>query len=256
MERRTGAVGQEAERLQKRKELKHLFRESFRLSQGDEMLQEEIAKWLKKRKFLDGYKIPEDIPDDMFAIRQPKYHQPESADSAIDAQSRLITLEVMWNRFYKVSVKEPEEDIDQIEATITKKILEREKYFQETYRGGRDVEADSIPDSPADPYGSQLRKYALNGASTGIPIYDILFARVRSCLLPADQPNKYTIELEELGTLWEKHHPGEQFISTEMTLQTMEEPQVGEYAQGSIGQQESEYAAGRRVVSQGKEKTK
>lgn len=256
MERYKGAVGQEAERLQKRKELKHIFRESFRFSQGDEGIQVEILRWLKKSTHLDGYTIPEDIPDDMLAIRQPKNHHPQSSDSSKANDTRLITLEGMWKHFYTVTSKESKEDLDEIEATITTKIIEKEKYYQETYRGGRNFDADSLPDSPADPYGSQLRKYALNGATTGSQVYDTLFARVKACLFPVDQPSKFAAELQELGTLWEKRHPGEQFLAPEMMVQTTQEPQLREYAQASIAQQEGEYANGFRGVSHGKGKTK
>jgi hypothetical protein len=77
---------------------KDLFFQSFRFSQGEEEIQDDILKWLVAKGYFDTIEIPEETPDYIKEIAVPAKHKSLEGVSNYD---RLNTLETFWFSLYR-----------------------------------------------------------------------------------------------------------------------------------------------------------
>lgn len=230
----------------------NLFRISFRISQGNPTAQAKMFQWLSATGCLDELDIPQDIPDYAAAIGLPKQHTDKL--KTVDIQENLLD---SWKDLF--NAKNNKDDLGSPEAIATDILNEQlEVDYNYICKKGRPRESNGKPytsDSYQDPHASWIRRYIVNGVSTGVDGLDALHASLRVafvqrvCNFQDDKPGAVTYAYDEVAFSikkgWEKKHPGESFIPEEVRdeIYTVNlpatEPAVGANVRAGIGKQES-----------------
>lgn len=191
---------------EKGRELKSLFRKSFKFSQGEIGVQTNIFRWLRQNNYLDSFTIPTNPPAFIHEIEPPAVHGKVSEFES----TKDTTIENAWEALYEVASGK-----DKITVTknyLLSSIVERDLHFQFVPREGR-LDTDAQPDSLHDPHASFLRKYSLHNETTGSKAFDQLFLEIRDPLIAGfsgdifDFPDPDMIlSIRALRDTWDKNH--------------------------------------------------
>lgn len=216
----------ETELTSEQERIRDLFNGSFFFSQGQADQQKRIMYWLIKNGYLNDIELPAETPDYIHNMEVPGRHQ----EVAPDRVNQLEMMYDVWsNMQYHVQNGSSMEELyyqdhDLVEE-LTGEMVSRD-YLYQTRRprpGRDDAEGDVVPDSSADVRASLLRRFVLQGESTGMDAFDRMCAEMREFLandIALELDTTYT-SLQEprrtaIGALqaaWESNHPGEDFFA-------------------------------------------
>jgi hypothetical protein len=198
---------------------KELFTQSFRFSQGELFLQEQILKWLVAKGGFDGIEVPVESPAYIQEMLIPKKHK-----SITEGPKK--ELERAWGRLniYATHLRQSI-SVDELQPTILRGMIDRDRTFQKGERPNRPDSLQVTPDSSNDRHASFVRKYIINGQPTGSDAFDELHRNLAPLVTKyqtatAKSPIDIIFNQEILFFLvkdWEKNHPGYTFFSPQHT---------------------------------------
>lgn len=182
------------------------FTLSFRYSQGSESLQNVIFNYFASLGIKTN--IP-DLSKEVFKnLKVPKKHKtifnPHTVPSSFNKQW-LSMKNRLGNKDNKYSAANAETLLNEITDWSIKKDIE----FLNKGRQGRDYKKSQEPDDENDPWMSIVRKYALEGNSTGHFLFDYLFKQIGIKVQHHFEQERP--DVERLKELWEYKHEGKNF---------------------------------------------
>lgn len=225
------------------RKIRGIFNGSFFFSQGNADQQNKILFWAIQKGHFNGIDLPIDPPEYILQMPLPPRHVPLELPPSNQLALMYDGFQNMKHQYDQRSSLQQRyyEDHDLIEE-LTGEMIARDFAYQTTkVRLGREpIEQPPQPDSSNDTRASLLRRFVINGQSTGIDALDQMCGEIREYLIDdieLERATSYTSPQEPkrtaIGKLqqeWEKNHPGEKFFSV-YEAQLEEKRRAAEYTQ-------------------------
>jgi hypothetical protein len=196
---------------------KDLFFQSFRFSQGNNFLQEDIFKWLVAKGYFDNIEVPEKPPLYITEIAVPKKHIPLPDDA------RPSELKKVWDALYKAKHRKHGFHSEELLDPVLLRMIDKDRHYQKYERPNRQPSDQVTADSSNDPHASFVRRFILNAHPTGSDAFNELHKELAPVLARYRYKNptglKYNHSTRQglvvLAQEWERKHPGQTFFPAE-----------------------------------------
>lgn len=192
------------------------FYKSFYFSQGRLGVQQDMLRWLIDQDYLkkEYFEINNDINfaggmDEHAEALISRLSVPHSHDARLPKSARNFDSQFDQIRGDGSMIEPITESADVFVGNLLEKWVARDIRFVGTM--GRSVRKTSETvdlDGVNDNYGSQFRRFVLQGKPTGLPGFDSLMKEFQNFYEKSDKNSPVRQKVENLKKAWEEKHPG------------------------------------------------